>query len=576
MKLQNSNLSQNYWIPLIAAIAFVAGMWADMFIFRSNKLSEGEQKFASILNTIREQYVDEIDTDSLIERTLPHLLNNLDPHSAYIPAKDLRGVNDELEGSFSGVGVSFVLINDTICVVEIISGGPAERVGMQAGDRIVTIDGENVAAKGITQQEVFNKLRGPKDTIVSLGIKRAGAKDLLKFDVTRGDIPVTSIDAAYMLSDSIGYIKVNKFSRNTYNEFITAMSRLRFAGAKKYILDLRGNGGGFMETAILMANEFLPIRRSIVETRGRDRNTNSIVLSDGTGSFPDDEMVILLDEFSASSSEILSGALQDNDRALIVGRRSFGKGLVQQQLELPDSSALRLTIQRYYTPSGRSIQKDYKPGEIVGYESEILDRYNHGEAYNADSVKFNPDKIFFTTTGRTVYGGGGILPDVFVPSDTTGITSYYLNVANAGLLQRFSYEYCDLNRQLLSEAKTTPELLKMLPSDDALLQGFVTYAVGNGVAARWYYISISRNLLLSQLKALIARDILGSSAYYEVFNNSDTAVQEAIRQLNAGNAALPIINKEPKDKKPATDRVSMLGSERMRTKLPNLSERCIV
>lgn len=575
-QLPSNDTSQNYWIPLIVAIAFAAGMWADMFVFHSNHLSEGEQKLASILNTIREQYVDDIDTDSLIERTLPHLLNNLDPHSAYIPAKDLRSVNDELEGSFSGVGVSFALINDTICVVEIISGGPAERVGLNAGDRIVTIDDENVAAKGITQQEVFNKLRGPKDTVVSLGIKRSGAKDLLHFDVTRGDIPVTSIDAAYMLSDSVGYIKVNKFSRNTYNEFITAMSRLRFAGAKKYVLDLRGNGGGFMETAILMANEFLPARRSIVETRGRDHKINSIVLSDGTGSFPDDEMVILLDEFSASSSEILSGALQDNDRALIVGRRSFGKGLVQQQLELPDSSALRLTIQRYYTPSGRSIQKDYKPGEIVGYESEILDRYNHGEAYNADSVKFNQDKIFYTSTGRIVYGGGGILPDVFVPSDTTGITGYYLNVANAGLLQRFSYEYCDLNRQLLSEAKNTRELLKMLPSDDALLQGFVTYAAGNGVPARWYYISISRNLLLSQLKALIARDILGVSAYYEVFNTTDTAVQEAVRQLNAGNAALPITNKETTDKKPASNRVSMIGTDKMHTKLPNLSERCIV
>lgn len=563
----NNNISK--WLPLIAAVAFVAGMWADFMIYRHTSSSPGQQKFASILETIEDQYVDEIDTDSLIERTLPHLLNNLDPHSAYIPAKDLKSVNDELEGSFSGVGVSFALIGDTICVVEIISGGPAERAGMKAGDRIVTIDGDNVAGTGITQQEVFNRLRGPKDTMVKLGIKRSGSRKILPFEVKRGDIPVTSIDAAYKLTDEIGYVKVNKFSRNTYNEFISALNKLRMLGAEKYVIDLRGNGGGFMETALLMANEFLPGYSTIVETRGRDREANDVVISDGTGHFTDNEVVILIDEFSASSSEILSGAIQDNDRGLIIGRRSFGKGLVQQQLVLPDSSAIRLTIQRYYTPSGRSIQKDYKPGENVGYESEILDRYNHGEAYNADSVKFNKDKIFHTLSGRVVYGGGGIMPDIFVPNDTTGITGYYLNVANAGLLQKFTYEYCDLNRNLLKDAKNINALLKTLPGDDALLYGFVSYAAENGVPARWYYINQSRNLLLSQLKALIARDAIGVSAYYEVFNLSDTCVKEAIRQLESGNARHPIQDKP--DKKQEDNRTSAVGRRMIHGYRTNLS-----
>ncbi len=563
------------WLPLIAAVAFAAGMWVDFCIYRMETSTPGQKKFASILSTIENQYVDEIDTDSLLERTLPHLLTNLDPHSAYIPAKDLKGVNDELEGSFSGVGVSFALIGDTICVVEIISGGPAERVGMKAGDRIVTIDGENVAGTGITQQQVFNKLRGPKGTTVDLGIKRTGARKILPFNVTRGDIPVTSIDAAYKLSDSIGYVRVNKFSRNTYNEFISALNKLRVSGATKYVIDLRGNGGGFMETAILMANEFLPGYSTIVETRGRDRDANDIVVSDGTGHFINSEVVVLIDEFSASSSEILSGALQDNDRGLIVGRRSFGKGLVQQQLVLPDSSAIRLTIQRYYTPSGRSIQKDYKPGENVGYESEILDRYNHGEAYNADSVRFNKDKIFHTSTGRVVYGGGGIMPDVFVPNDTTGITGYYLNVANAGLLQKFTYEYCDLNRAVLKEAKDVAGLLKTLPNDDTLLYGFVSYAVDNGVPARWYYINQSRSLLLSQLKALIARDALGLSAYYEVFNLTDTSVKEAVRQLESGNAKVPIMARD-KPGKTGDNRTSWTGLNRKQIILPNIHQRNVV
>lgn len=535
-----NNKNRFIWIPLILAAVFAAGMWVNYFMNRQPELTYGQKKLNAIMSMIEEQYVDDVDIDSLIERTLPHLLSNLDPHSAYIPSKDLKGVNDELEGSFSGVGVSFMIMNDTICIVEVISGGPSEKVGLKAGDRIVTIDDENVAGAGMTNEGVFSRLRGIKDTHVKLGIKRSGVRDILEYDVTRGDIPVTSIDAAYLVEDGVGYVKVNKFSRNTYDEFISALNMLRTGGAEKYIIDLRGNGGGFMEMAVVMANEFLPGGMKIVETRGRDHSVNSVVLSDGTGRFKNSEVVVLIDEFSASSSEILSGALQDNDRALIIGRRSFGKGLVQQQLMMADSSALRLTVQRYYTPSGRSIQKDYKPGENVGYETEILDRYNHGEAYNADSIRFNKDKIFHTSTGRVVYGGGGIMPDIFVPTDTTGVTGYYLKVANASLLQKFTFEYCDMNRDNLKLATNVNELMKLLPSDDVLLYAFVTYAADHGVPAQWYYISQSKQLLLSQLKALIARDILGVSAYYQVINRTDNNIEEALRQLHQGNAAIPI------------------------------------
>lgn len=542
------------WIPLILAVAFAAGMWVNYFMNRQPDLTDGQKKFNSIISTIEGQYVDEVDIDSLIERVLPHLLSNLDPHSAYIPAKDLREVNDELEGSFSGVGVSFSIMNDTICIVEVISGGPSEKVGLKAGDRIVTIDGENVAGVGITNQDVYSRLRGLKDSLVKLGIKRNGARGILDYEVIRGDIPVSSIDAAYLVEDGVGYVKVNKFSRNTYDEFISALNMLRLGGAEKYIIDLRGNTGGFMEVAVRMANEFLPGGREIVETRGRDKEINSVVISDGYGRFKNSEVVVLIDEFSASSSEILAGALQDNDRGLIIGRRSFGKGLVQQQLMMPDSSALRLTVQRYYTPSGRSIQKDYKPGENEGYETEILDRYNHGETYNADSIKFNKDKIFHTSTGRVVYGGGGIMPDIFVPNDTTGITGYYLRVANAGLLQKFTFEYCDLNREHLKLAKNVNELLKLLPSDEVLRDAFVSYAAKNGIPAQWYYIYPSTPLILMQLKALIARDILGLPAYYQVINRRDNNIEEALRQLHQGNAAIPIKERQ-------TDSDSTLISE---------------
>lgn len=522
------------WQPLICAVTLVAGMWIGFLFAGGDHLTPAQQKLNRIFEIIQEQYVDEISQDSLVELTIPYLIQNLDPHSAYVPVDELESANRDLQSTFSGIGVQFYIMSDTICVVEVIAGGPAEKVGLEAGDRIVAVDGKNVAGVGITNDDVFTYLRGERGTKVRLTVKRAGEPKLMSFTITRSDIPSPSVDAAYLTDDNVGYIRVSKFAAATYPEFLQAASRLRYQGAESFIIDLRGNGGGFMEPAILMANEFLMPGQPIIETRGRVSENDETWLADGTGILGGQPLVVLIDELTASASEIFSGAMQDNDRGIIVGRRSFGKGLVQRIIELPDSSELKLTVQRYYTPSGRCIQKNYTPGENYTYENEVIDRYYSGESFSADSIKFDPDLLFHTAAGRTVYGGGGIMPDVFVPSDTIGITSYYVNVANAGHIQNFAYEYADLNRADLSKSKTVAELLRKLPSDNVLLGSFVYYATQAGTPARWYYINLSRNLIVNQLKALIARDILGWNAYYEVMNSHDPVVLEALKQLKAG------------------------------------------
>ena len=417
------------------------------------------------------------------------------------------------------------------------------------GDRIMTINDSLVAGQNIPNTDIVKMLKGEKGTKVKLGIKRNSAKKMLTFDVTRGDIPVNSIDASYMITPETGYIKVNKFGRTTRDEFLTDLVKLKGKGATRYIVDLRGNGGGFLEMAIYMANEFLPANSPIVFTRGRKPMEDSQVFSDGSGSFQDAQLIVLLDEYSASASEIFAGAMQDNDRALIVGRRSFGTGLVQRQTTLPDSSAIRLTVQRYFTPSGRCIQKDYKPGKRNAYELYIINRYEHGEFYNPDSIKFNEELQYRTLNGRPVYGGGGIMPDVFVPNDTSGITKYYYDVVNAGLLQKFAFEYTDKNRAAFSQAKNLSDFMAKIPDDDELLQMFVAYAVQKGIPARWYYINISRNLIVKTLKALIASDILGREYFYQVANVNDPTVKRAIAELDAGHAIPPIT---PADEQPST------------------------
>ncbi|MDE6200181.1 MAG: S41 family peptidase [Muribaculaceae bacterium] len=538
-----NRLSKGYiWIPLLAAIAFAGGILADSILRDRGGRSDGEKKLNNLLNLIGSEYVDIVNTDSLIEKSLPALLSNLDPHSDYIPAQDLQMVNDELDGSFSGVGVSFTINNDTINVLEAISGGPSERAGIKAGDRIIAVDGENVAGVGITNEQVFKKLRGERGSEVELTVKRNNTPEPIAFNVTRGDIPVTSIDAGYIVADSIGYIKVNKFGRTTYDEFFQTLFSLRDAGAKDYIVDLRGNTGGLLETSVLMANEFLQRGHKIVETKGRRKQENSVIVSDGYGAFKDSRITVLIDEISASSSEIFAGAIQDNDRGLIIGRRSFGKGLVQNQIDLPDGSAVRLTVARYYTPSGRCIQKDYS--DAKSYENDLYERYNRGEAFDADSIKFDETKQFVTMHGRKVYGGGGITPDIFVPNDTIGITKYYINVFNQGLLQKFALQYVDNNRGQLEEAFDVNELTAMLPGDLQLIQQFAKYTKSHGINTQWSYINNSAPLIVNQLKALIARDILGLSAYYEISNLMDTTVLSAIEQLRGGMADFPITDNE--------------------------------
>lgn len=514
------------WIPLFIAIAFIAGMFTDRLFSSYHGRSDIEKKFTTILELIRSNYVDEVDIDSLLESTLPALVSNLDPHSVYLTADEVRSANEKLDGSFSGVGIEFSINNDTITVIRALPGGPAEKVGIRAGDRIVTVDGRKMAGRAITNDTVRSVLKGHAGTKVRLGIRRPGVRDTHTFEVIRGDIPVTSVDAAYMLIDRIGYIKVNTFARTTYNEFYQALNDLRRSGARQYIVDLRDNGGGLMDQAIAMVNEFLPAGAMIVYTEGRSPMYNEAVVADGQGSFTDADITVLIDEFSASASEIFAGAIQDNDRGTIIGRRSFGKGLVQNQQDLADGSAVRLTVARYHTPSGRCIQKDYS--DAAAYENDLLDRFARGENMSADSIHLDLTHRYTTAGGRTVYGGGGIMPDIFVPTDTAGYTSYSSAVINAGLLQRFALEYCDLNRADIEQYDTVDELLSVLPPDNVLLNAFVSFARSNGVPARWYYINLSRDLIVNQLKALIARDMLGYGALYEILNRRDPMVSRAI------------------------------------------------
>lgn len=526
-------------LPLTLACGIVIGIFMGKSLFKVN-LSPQVEKFLGLLELIDNEYVDKINVDSLLEENYSQFISLLDPHSAYIPAKDLTMVNDELNGSFSGVGVSFQILNDTVNIIEIVSGGPSEKVGLQAGDQILKVDTVDLTGKNATNENVFKYLRGTKGTKVNLEIKRPSSPRLLKFEITRGDVPVNSVDCKYILADKVGYIKVSKFSRTTYEEFVKALHELSAQGATEYLIDLRGNSGGYMDQAILMANEFLPAGSIIVYTKGQNPLNQSSAIADGSGDFQNIPVAVLTDEFSASASEIFSGALQDNDRGLIIGRRSFGKGLVQNQTTLPDNSAIRLTVGRYYTPSGRSIQKEYKRGDNGNYEHDINDRYAHGEFYSIDSIRLDKTKLFHTIGGREVYGGGGIMPDIFVPQDTSGYTSYYLNVLNSGLIQKYAYKIADNYRSLVGKDKTLKQLYKVLPRDNTLLQGFVDYAAKNGVPARWYYINQSKDLILRQLKAVIARDIVGYSAFIQVLNENDNTVNKAVTSLIEGISPLTV------------------------------------
>ncbi|MBM6844548.1 MAG: peptidase S41 [Phocaeicola plebeius] len=528
------------FIPFLLAICLIAGIAIGTFYanhFSGNKLgiiNTSSNKLNALLRIIDDQYVDTVNMGELVEEAMPQILSELDPHSSYIPAKDLEAVNADLKGSFSGIGIQFTIQNDTIHVNSVIQGGPSEKVGLMAGDRIVEVDDSAFVGKIVTNSEAMKRLKGEKGSKVKLGVYRPGEKDLLHFTVIRGNIPVKSIDAAYMINEKVGYIKVNKFGETTYPELLIALAKLNQKNCEGLIVDLRGNTGGYMAAAIQMVNEFLPNNRLIVYTQGR-KSPREDYNSNGTGSNQKMPLVVLVDEGSASASEIFAGAIQDNDRGTIVGRRSFGKGLVQQPIEFSDGSAIRLTIARYYTPSGRCIQKPYEKGKESEYELDLLTRYEHGEFFSADSIKQDETEVYHTRLGRPVYGGGGIMPDIFVPQDTTGMTSYFRMAANRGLIIRYTFDYTDQNRSTLQKYDT-PEKMEAYLKGQNLLNKFAAWAEKKGLKRRNNLMMKSRRLFEMSLYGNIIYNMLGMEAYVEYLNESDKTVLKAVEILEKGES----------------------------------------
>lgn len=528
------------FIPFLLAICLIAGIAIGTFYanhFSGNKLgiiNTSSNKLNALLRIIDDQYVDTVNISDLVEEAMPQILSELDPHSSYIPAKDLEAVTADLKGSFSGIGIQFTIQNDTIHVNNVIHGGPSEKVGLMAGDRIVEVDDSAFVGKIVTNEEAMKRLKGEKGSKVKLGVYRPGEKELLHFTVVRGNIPVKSIDAAYMINEKVGYVKVNKFGETTYPELLIALAKLSQKNCEGLIIDLRGNTGGYMAAAIQMVNEFLPNNRLIVYTQGR-KSPRQDYNSNGTGSNQKMPLVVLVDEGSASASEIFAGAIQDNDRGTIVGRRSFGKGLVQQPIEFSDGSAIRLTIARYYTPSGRCIQKPYEKGKESEYELDLLTRYEHGEFFSADSIKQNETEVYRTRLGRPVYGGGGIMPDIFVPQDTTGMTSYFRMAANRGLIIRYTFEYTDQNRSTLQKYDTTEKMEEYLKKQN-LLNNFAAWAEKKGLKRRNNLMAKSRKLFEMSLYGNIIYNMLGMEAYVEFLNETDKTVLKAVEILEKGES----------------------------------------
>lgn len=518
-------------MPLVMALCVVIGIMIGTFYanhFSGNRLNiinSGSSRLSNLLHIIDDQYVDSVNIDSLVEKAIPQILAELDPHSVYISAKDVQLATDDLKGSFSGVGIEFIIRDDTIRVQNVIKDGPANRAGLLAGDKIVSINGKPFVGKIVTNEEAMHRLKGPKDSKVLIGVKRFGEKGVKVFTVTRGDISVNSISACYMINDTTGYIRVKSFGERTYAEMLSALQTLNIEGADHLIIDLRDNGGGILEAAVQMANEFLPKNRLIVYTQGR-KSPRAEYRSNGKGSYQHIPMVVLINEGTASAAEIFAGAMQDNDRATIVGRRSFGKGLVQQQIQFPDGSMIRLTVARYYTPSGRCIQKPFKPGDNADYENDLLSRYRHGEFFSQDSIK-HVGPAYHTHNGRTVYGGGGITPDIFVPEDTTHVTSYYKEAAMSGLILQYAFNYTDQHRPILSKFTEMMPLANYLDRQN-LVNDFANYAARYGLRRRNLMIMRSHTLLQNYIDSRIIYNILDEQAWIEYLNLSDETVKAAL------------------------------------------------
>ena len=541
---------RNRYMPLLMAVCVAFGIVIGTFYanhFSGNRLNiinSGSNRLNNLLHIIDDQYVDNVNIDSLVDKAIPQILSDLDPHSVYITAKDMQAANDELKGSFSGVGIEFNIREDTLHVQNVIKNAPAERAGLLAGDKVVTIDGKPFVGKIVTNDEAMRRLKGPKDTKVRIGVLRYGHKKPLEFTVTRGDIPQKSITATYMLDDDTGYIRVKNFGERTYPDMLIALAKLSQEGCKNLVIDLRDNTGGFLQSAVQMANEFLPKNKLIVYTQGRKSQRQDYV-SDGKGSYQRMPLVVLINEGSASSSEIFAGAMQDNDRATVIGRRSFGKGLVQQQMGFTDGSLIRLTIARYYTPSGRCIQKPYTTGDAADYEQDIYSRYQHGEFFSQDSIK-HTGPAYHTGIGRLVYGGGGITPDIFVGEDTIGVTSYFKQAAMSGLILQFAYNYTDNNRQKLAKYKTLKELTDYLGKQNVVEQ-FASYADTHGLQRRNLMIRKSHKMLSRFIISRIVYNMLDDEAWTQYLNEDDRVITAALKVFK-NNAAFPKLTQSDKGK----------------------------
>ena len=543
----------NRFTPIWMALCVVLGILVGTFYanhFSGHRLSiinSSGNKLNNLLHIVDDQYVDTININDVVEKAMPQILSELDPHSVYIGAKDVQIANDDLKGSFSGVGIEFTIRNDTVRVQNVIGNGPAERAGLIAGDKIVEVDDSPFVGKIVTNEEAMHRLKGPKDTKVKLGIVRYGEKNLRHITVTRGEIPTKSVTASYMLDDKTGYIKIKNFGENTYPELLIALAKLSQEGFSNLVIDLRNNTGGYLASAVQIANEFLSKGQLIVYTEGR-KSPRQDYRSDGRGSYQNLPLVVLIDEASASASEILAGSIQDNDRGTIIGRRSFGKGLVQQPIEFSDHSMIRLTVARYYTPSGRCIQKPYTSGSDKNYEEDLLTRYQHGEFFSQDSIKHTGPE-YHTSNGRVVYGGGGITPDIFVPEDTLGMTSYYKEASMSGMILQFAFNYTDENRSKMNDFKSASGLEHYLKRQN-IVEKFVTWADKNGLKRRNLMIQKSYKLLERYLYSRIIYNMLDEEAWTEYLNNDDPAIQETLK-LFRNNASFPKPEEKTKAQKVA-------------------------
>ena len=519
------------YVPVLLALALIAGLFLGNALNRSGqplqrniKFSAGN-KLSAILNLVESAYVDSINTSEIIEQTIPLMLKKLDPHSTYIPARNMQEVEEEMQGNFSGIGVQFSILEDTVIIIDVISGGPSHKLGLLAGDRIVLVNDSNIAGVGIKNEDVLKLLRGQKGTKVKVSNLRKGYKEFFDFEITRGDIPINSVDVSYMIDNETGFIKVSRFAEQTYKEFMEAMMKLDKSGAIKVIIDLRGNPGGYLAAVIRIVDEFLEKDEPILITRGKSQ-PEKVYNASSRAAFAGKQVIVLQDEFSASASEIFAGALQDNDRGIVIGRRSFGKGLVQEQIPFSDGSAVRLTVARYYTPSGRSIQKPYNDGSDKYFE-DLFERMVHGEMLVADSIQFADSLKYYTKKGRAVYGGGGIMPDIFVPADTSGRSSYFNRIYQQGIIYQFAFQYSDQHRDYLTSLKTASEIEKWL-GNQKVLDSFVRFAAGRGIPYDADGLKASGHIIETQVKAYIARNIIGEEGFYPIIQQIDKTLLKAI------------------------------------------------